>query len=92
VRISTGGPSEVSGISATAHSGQNSRTVFVGGRPVAHGHPYPAAGRAESEIILRLGQEIKDDRPLPEMQRLGEKIEELLGDARRRGRDNAKIA
>lgn len=30
-----------------------------------------------SEIIMRLGKEIVDDGPLPEMQRLGEKIEEL---------------
>jgi hypothetical protein len=32
-----------------------------------------------SEIIIRLGEEIEDDGPLPEMQRLGEKIEELRG-------------
>jgi hypothetical protein len=32
-----------------------------------------------SDIIMRLGEEIKDDGPLPAMQRLGEKIEELRG-------------
>jgi hypothetical protein len=32
-----------------------------------------------SEIIKRLGDEIEDDGPIPEMQRLGEKVEELRG-------------
>jgi hypothetical protein len=32
-----------------------------------------------SKIIMRLGEEIEDDGPLPEMQLLGEKIEELRG-------------
>jgi hypothetical protein len=35
--------------------------------------------RPISEIIMRLGKEIEDDGPLPEMQRLGEKIEKLRG-------------
>jgi hypothetical protein len=32
-----------------------------------------------SKIMMRLGKEIEDDGPLPEMQRLGEKLEELRG-------------
>jgi hypothetical protein len=32
-----------------------------------------------SEIMMRLGKEIEDDGPLPEMRRLGEKLEELRG-------------
>ena len=35
----------------------------------------PIVGRI-SDILIRIGKEVEDEGPLPEMQRLGEKLEE----------------
>lgn len=34
-----------------------------------------------SDILIRIGKEVEDEGPLPEMRRLGEKLEELRGQA-----------